>query len=78
MKKTTLFLLMPIFFAYSQEVDKSLLDKYEIEFISRNSIQTNLFFLEKCDFCDEFKIELFKAGINISETKSENQNIIEI
>lgn len=78
MKKTALFLLIPIFSVCSQEIDKSLLDKYEIEFISRNSLKTNSFYLEKCDFCDEFKIELFKAGINVSETKSENQNIIEI
>ena len=78
MKNILLFLFLNFCFVYSQEVDESLLEKYDIDFTIRGNIITNSFYLESCDFCDEFKIELFKAGLNISEKKIENQNTIQI
>lgn len=78
MKNIFIILFLNFCFVYSQEVDESLLEKYDIDFTIRGNIITNSFYIESCDFCDEFKIELFKAGLNISEKKIENQNTIQI
>lgn len=78
MNKIFIFFIAITNLIYSQDIDKSLLDKYEIDFISRGSYGNKTFFLEECDFCDEFKVELFKAGVNLTENKEKAENTIEI
>lgn len=67
------FLFLFINTTNAQAVDQELLEKYIIDIVFREKFQNNSFYFESCDFCDEFKIELFKAGINVSEEVNENQ-----
>jgi len=79
MNKIIIFFIALTNLIYSQQdIDKGLLDKYEIDFLSRGSYGDKTFFIDECDFCDEFKVELFKAGINLTENKEEAENRIEI
>ena len=65
-------------FSYAQEVDKELLEKYVIDIAIRDKFQKNSFYLVGCEFCNEFKVELFKAGINVDEVVNENQYKISV
>jgi integrase len=75
MNKIIIFFIALTNLIYSQQdIDKGLLDKYEIDFISRGSYGDKTFFIEECDFCDDLKY----ISIGGNRVKSKRNRIVPV